>query len=314
MSLKLLVVGDIHLRAIKPVSRLDEDFLGTTIGKIDQIREMSSGFDLVILLGDVFDRPDASHSVVLRAIRAFGQFKAPVYSIVGNHDVMGYQGQTLDKTALGVLFESGVLKKLDSLHIGNVGIYGVHAYDKNIWTVPEGSKTKVLVAHKMITNNPFPGGECILVKDMAAETNADIILSGDIHYPHEVEIGTKLFVNPGSLMRLNISDRDRHPQVAQITIENSGEVNCNLAVLNVRPSETVFDLENYSNRMASEMHTKDFAKTYAQAVISVKGEAHKIAEILEKFLSQNGVESNLHTSVMEYYGRAEKEILEEIKD
>lgn len=314
MSLKILAVGDIHLRATKPVSRLDQDYLGTAIRKIGQICEMSDNFDIVVLLGDVFDRPDAPHSVVFQAIRAFAQFKVPVYTIVGNHDVAGYQEQTLDRSALGILLESGVVKKLDSLVMNGVAMYGLHAYDKTIWEVPESQSVKVLFAHKMLTNQPFPGDACHLISEVEPKTNANIIISGDIHYNHEVELNNKLFLNPGSLLRMSITDRDRSPQVVELTIEDGGEVNYNLTPLQYRPAESIFDLTNYSNRLASEMHTKDFVKTYAQAIISVKAEAHKIAEVLEKFLMENGVDAKLHTSVMGYYDRAEKEILAEMKD
>jgi DNA repair exonuclease SbcCD nuclease subunit len=314
MSLRILFATDIHLRAIKPISRLDVDFLGTIIGKIDQVREMSENFDIVVLGGDIFDRPDAAHSVVSRAINAFAKFKKPVYSIVGQHDIYGYQGQTLDRTAMGVLIESGVIKKLDSVFMNNVAIYGLHAYDTTVWEVPESVSTKVLVAHKLLTNNPFPGGVCHLISDVVTKTNANLILSGDIHYPHEVELNDRVFINSGSLSRLSITDRDRFPQVAEITIEDTGEINYNLRVLDSRPAETVFDLLNYSNRLASEEHTATFMKTYAHAVISVKAEAHLLAPMLEKFLMENGVEARLHTMVDDYRDRAEKEVLEEMKD
>jgi DNA repair protein SbcD/Mre11 len=314
MSLKILFATDIHLRAVKPVSRLDSDFLGGIIAKIEQIREVSKNFDIVLLGGDIFDRPDSSHGVVTRAINVFYKFKTPVYSVVGNHDIYGYQGQTIDKTAMGVLIESGAVKKLDSIFMNNVAIYGLHAYDKTVWEVPDSVSTKVLVAHKMITNNPFPGGACHLISDVANKTNADLILSGDIHYPHEVEINGKLFLNPGSLARLSITDRDRFPQVAEITIEDSGDINYNLRILDSRPAETVFDLANYSNRLASEEHTKHFVKTYAQAVISVKAEAHLLAPMLEKFLMENGVEARLHTMVDAYRDRAEKDVLTEMRE
>lgn len=314
MSLKLLFATDLHLRAIKPISRLDDDFLGSIIRKIDQIREISENFDVVILGGDIFDRPDASHSVVTKSIEAFYKFTKPVYTIIGNHDVYGYNGQTVDKTAMGVLIASGAIKKLDSINMNGVAIYGLHAYDSTVWTVPDSVSPKVLVAHKMLTNTPFPGGTCHLISDVATKTNADLILSGDIHYPHEIELNNKLFINPGSLSRLSITDRDRFPQVAEIVIEDSGEINHNLLVLDSRPAETIFDLQNYSNRVAAEEHHKGMVKTFAQAVISVKGEAHKIAEAIENFCAANGVEARLVSMVDEYRDSAEKVILAESKE
>jgi DNA repair protein SbcD/Mre11 len=312
---KIVFGTDLHLRATKPLSRLDDDFLETLLDKMDQVREYSKDADLVILGGDIFDRPDVPHSVVLKTIRTLSKFQVPLYTIVGNHDIFGYQGTTVDSTALGVLFESGCIKKLDVLGPKEgIDIYGLHAYDKTTWEVPPSSGVKILVAHKMLTNKSIPNANCIMIKDVAMSTNADIILSGDIHYPHIEEINGKIFINPGSLARLSITDRYRYPQVSIITIEDSGEINHSTEPLNSRPAETLFDINAYSNRMASEAHTNQFVKTYVQMVVSVKAEAHRMEQSLEDLMEANNVPRNVRESVKKFYGRAEREILHEIKD
>ena len=52
---RLLFATDLHLRATRPISRLDPDYLGTLLDKLEQIRVMSENVDLVLLGGDIFD-------------------------------------------------------------------------------------------------------------------------------------------------------------------------------------------------------------------------------------------------------------------
>jgi DNA repair exonuclease SbcCD nuclease subunit len=311
---RILFATDIHFRATKPISRLDKDFFITILGKIQEIREMAEHVDLVLLGGDIFDRPDCPHSVVIKVNRAFSNFPCPVYSVIGNHDIFGYEGQTVDATALGSLFEMGNVKRLDAMHPApGIAIYGMHAFDKEIWQVPASEGTKILVSHKLITTVTIPNCKTFMVDDIARLTNADIVLSGDIHFPHVVTTDSKLLVNPGSLSRLSIDDRDRQPQVAIITIDGS-EIECDLKTIGVRPANTVFDLKAYSNRMASEAHTDQFMQTYVNAVVSVKAKTDKIGDVLIEFLEKNGVGDKLRKAELEYLARAQKEVLHETQE
>jgi len=315
MALNLIFATDPHFRATRPISRKDDDFFGTILGKLEKIRILSKNYELVIFGGDIFDRPDVPHSVVIKVMRAFSKFEVPVYTVIGNHDIFGYQGATVESSAMGTLLESGVVKRLDSFIMKGVAIYGIHAFDGEAWELPESDAVKVIVAHKLITNTPVPGGDCIPLRKVAQATNANLILSGDIHYPHfEDDILGKTFVNPGSLSRMSITDRERYPQVAAITIESDGEIHCDLHVLDSRPAECLFDLTSYSNRMASEEHREGFVKTYVSAVFSVKAEAHNVGSALAKAAEDNKLEGGVAGCVDEYYKRAEKEILHEIKD
>jgi DNA repair protein SbcD/Mre11 len=315
VSFKLVFATDLHFRATKPISRLDNDFFGSLLAKVDELRELSADADIVLLGGDIFDRPDVPHSVVIKVIRAFSKFKCPIYTVVGNHDVHGYQEVSVEASALGVMFENGVMNKLDILNpCRGIAIYGLHAYNENRWRVPNTNDFKVLVAHKMITGVPIPNCDTILPSDVARETNANLILCGDIHTPFIEKHNGKTFVNPGSFARMSINDRERQPQAAVITIEDDGEVNIDLKTLCTRPAESVFDIKAYSQRMAQETHTKDFIRTYVQAIISVKAEADQVGTVLVKFLEDNGVEPKMRKTIEGYLLRAQKEVLKEIEE
>jgi DNA repair exonuclease SbcCD nuclease subunit len=311
---RILFATDIHFRATKPISRLDKDFFSTILGKIQEIKEMAEHVDLVLLGGDIFDRPDCPHSVVIKVNRAFSNFPCPVYSVIGNHDIFGYEGQTVDATALGSLFEMGQVKRLDALHPApGIAIYGMHAFDKEVWQVPPSQGTKILVSHKLITTVTIPNCKTFMASDIAKMTNADIVLSGDIHFPHVVTENDKLLVNPGSLSRLSIDDRDRQPQIAIITIDG-GEIDCDLKTIGVKPSNTVFDLKAYSERMASEAHQDTMRDTFVHAVLSVKAKTNNVGDVLISFLEKNGVGDKLRKAELEYLARAQKEVLVETQE
>lgn len=326
MHIKFLFVTDMHFRVTRPVSRLDNDFMATLLGKVEEIRKIATDERVaaVIIGGDIFDREDSPHSVVIRVNRAFKLFGMPVFTVIGNHDIYGYEGKTVDVSCIGSLFEMGSVKRLDleTFHFEDeektrmdkaVVIYGIHAFDKDEFMIPESEDISVIVAHKMITDIPLPDeAGCLMIDKL--KTNARVLMSGDIHTGHSLDLNGTLFVNPGSMTRKSIEDRERQPQVAVITISEDGEVSSEFKSLSTRPPEVVFDLKAYSNRMASKLHTDEFVRTYAHAVVSVKSESNKMGHTLIEFLEANGVADKIQESIKGYLVRAQKEELQEIRE
>ena len=313
--IKILFATDLHLRSIKPVSRLDFDFLDVQLKKLKFIAGLSKDADVTILGGDIFDRPDVPHYVLLRAIQAMRGFKAPPYTVIGNHEVFGYQGKSVDSSVMGVFLEVGAVKKLDYLKIGCLHIYGVHAYDTLVTQVgKDEDEMAMIVAHKMITDTALPNLECIRVDLMAPVTNADIILSGDIHIPHEKVVDGKIFLNPGAMSRLSIADRDRMPGVYMITIADNMKISYEFIGIPAKPNDEVFDLKAHEDKLEATEHSKDFAKTYATAIISVKAEAHKIGESLQRFMKERKAPAKVQAVVTAYHTSAEANLLANVKE
>lgn len=314
MPTKILFATDFHFRATRPIARVDENFFESQLKKLEHLAGISKGLDAVILGGDTFDRPDAPPSVIIKVMRTLARFQCPVHTVIGNHEVYGYESRSVESSAIGILFEHGVLKRLDYLEFPGVHIYGVHAFDKPTWVLENGDAKKIIVAHKMITNSPIPNADCILVEALARVTNADLVLSGDIHFPHMVEAGNKLFVNPGSMSRMSIVDRERMPQAVVVTVEDDGEIDLEFVQVPSKPGNKVFNLESYSAKAASEAHTKDFVKNYASVVFSVKAETHKIGEVLARFMKDNNIPGNMTAMIESYYKNAEKQVLKGTKE
>ena len=311
---KLLFVTDVHARSVSPASRLDADFMSAIEDKLGHVAAIASDkrVDMVILGGDMFDRPDVPNSVIIRIMRAMHKIPGQVLSIVGQHDIYGYQKKSVATSAIGVLNESGSLRVFDSISDKGIFIKAIHAYDKTDLNIDESAKINIIVAHKLITNKSIPGAISIAALE---ETNkANIILSGDMHEPHDIMVNGRLYLNPGSLTRLSISDINRKPQVAIITINDDYSFSHELVIVPHKPSDGIFDAAGYTEEKLQERRTEDFVKTYASAVMSVKAEAYKIGTGLRDFMKANSIPEPVKKKVTEYYEGSEKNVLENNKD
>lgn len=322
MAFKILFATDIHLRASRPASRLDKDYMETILSKIGEMCQIaeSDEVDLVILGGDLFDNEAAPHSVVIAANRAFKKFKCPVYSIIGNHEIYGYEGKTVDVSSIGSLFEMGWVKRLDMLEISeysnqfnatnhpNINIYGMHAFDEETWELPDAEGVSILVAHKLITDTRLPDeAGAFMVEDIAKKTNAHVVLSGDMHFPHVVDKEGTLFINSGAISRSSIDDRERQPAVAILTIDSDGSITHEIKTLAHRPAETVLDFKAYSAKLACRDHADERARAFAKVVVSVSSPAEQIGEVFMKFLEENGVAETMKDTLKKYLERGRQE-------
>lgn len=110
---KLIFVGDPHFRAKGSKYRID-DYYQVQFDKLNQILQLGEQKQVegIIFLGDIFHTPREPHELVRDLIATFKKYKVKCYAIVGNHDLVGYNLDTLNSSPLGVLIESGVLTLL----------------------------------------------------------------------------------------------------------------------------------------------------------------------------------------------------------
>ena len=313
---KILFLTDFHLRALRPESRLDEDFLGIQLDKLEEAAQIAKGCDITIFGGDIFDRPDAAPSVVIRTMRVLAKWPHIPFTVVGNHDIFGYNKESVESSVIGILLQHGVIHKLDyQINLGNAHIHGLHAYDKNNWVIPRNETgVNIIVAHKMITDKVIPNANCISIAEVNNATNADVVLSGDIHFPHNVTIGDRLFLNPGSLSRMSIVDAKRQPQVVILTIDEDNRTLYELVSIPAKPGNQAFDVDNYAARLDADAHAKAFIRDYASQVQSVKADTHKMASVLGAFMRANNVDAPMRAMIEEYYRSAEITALKNTKE
>ena len=238
--MKLLFFTDSHLRGMSPKSRKD-NYTEALEAKFDEIGEIIKREHIVAVLngGDLFDSPDPANSVITTFAKKMRNWGVPIYSIVGSHEKFGYNDNTLNRAATGILEATGMTEIINDpselIHyapneLGGVFICGTsHSYDLDkrqneyVKIKPEGCRYLIQLAHGMLVDKPFFDNYTLLEK-VAFFTESDLILSGHYHPGYGIiKIGNKTFVNPGSLGRTEKTKRPYMPSVVLINT-NTGEV------------------------------------------------------------------------------------------
>ena len=123
----------------------------------------------------------------------------------------------------------------------------------------------VLASHKGGTM--FEGEDIIKYADLL-DTAPDVFLFGHWHKNQGVEeIGSKQFVNIGSLTRGSLSqdNLDRVPAAAVLRCTSDG-VKVEVVPLNVRPAEDVFDVEGRERQVKRQVEMDSFVTAIRDAL------------------------------------------------
>lgn len=224
--MKFCVVGDMHLTYSAPASRKD-DFRQTVPKKLADVHAICEEWEveLLVLLGDVFSSPSPHFSVLSEFVYFLDALSLPVLSILGNHDVYGWQEDTFFRTALGVLDKIGsviVLSTQTRLSFEKDDVCFYVAYpltnerEELTETVYTTAPCTVALSHLAITPREV-FGEHVQICNFV--TTADYVFSGHYHpgyMPMTYTPGGTVFCNPGALLRISAIPEEiqRIPTVA----------------------------------------------------------------------------------------------------
>jgi len=265
-----LTVGDVHLSDTTPASRLD-NYTDATFEDLALVRAqaLEQKATAVFITGDIFDRKSPiknSHAIVARAIALFSSFPCPVYSIVGNHDIVNNRMDSLSRQPLNVLFESGALKRLKKEVFDKVTVHGVDFDEGNDYSTlspekDENSTATIAVCHVLAT--PDGGdmyGEPIFSYKKLANSDVDVYVFGHFHNDQGIHtIGKKKFVNLGALSRGSLTQEEIHRQVKIGRIEWDGKsLECSEIPLAVKSSKEIFDIEKKQEMEKKEKEIESF--------------------------------------------------------
>lgn len=287
---RLVIVGDVHLRARPPRSRRD-DYAGSMIAKLRDIGTVirQEAADGAVLLGDVFDAPEISLAVVAEALETFDDWGL-IYTIAGNHDVYGQNHQTLWRTMLGHI----LLREEKFVYIGDAadlcrwvplpGNWALAGLDYrpgveemllseeqgNLWCSRMEGRYVALAVHAQITPKDFPWGPSL--RPAQCRWPVALLMGGHYHpgvFGHSTGHGMP-FVNPGAVCRLAYleSNLTRMPQVAVVDLLEGGRSTVRLVPLpSAKTHEEVFNADEAIARRSLE----GAAEAMIGAVMDVAG-------------------------------------------
>jgi DNA repair exonuclease SbcCD nuclease subunit len=206
---KFILMSDMHLRFDRPVCRTD-DYVQAQTNKLQFVKDYMWKNDIGYILhgGDLFDYWKPSPELITYAMSNI--IHESLISVAGQHDLPQHSMDLIKKSGIGTLKESGYV----SFYSG----HDVHIIEVNFGeTVPTCiERTKephILIIHKFLwdTKTPFSDAQSNAEAFLRKHDCFDLILSGDNHTPFVLQDGHRLLVNPGSMMRMESSQKDYEP-------------------------------------------------------------------------------------------------------
>lgn len=293
MAITLVWRTDVHLSDHTPVSRTD-NWADTVLAKLTNVGELARELGAAAVLdgGDFFDIKSPSrnsHSLVRRAMEVHRAYPCPVYANVGNHDCVYGDYEYLHQQPLGVLFESGVFKRLydgyeavfvdGGVKVRVVGIpYHGTAYDMGRFErIKRGDEDYLLVVAHLLASKTVTTmfeSEDVVKYEYLDAYPADAYFFGHWHKDqgiHKTRRG-KYIVNIGSLTRGSLSedDMDRVPSVAVIQCDKAGLTIDKVPIL-YTPAASVFDVVGKQVAEVRAEMMEEFADMLRETLISPSG-------------------------------------------
>lgn len=267
-------ITDVHVRSNAPVRRKDPDFLQTIKDKLSEVVNFCNdkNVDALLIGGDLYDSYSPPPSSVLCVVEALRPLKCPAYAILGNHEMLGHQVQSITNRMLGLLhrFENDYPVKLlnhsedsFSIDINGIKIQAMHYFNGIEEKIKSYSCNKpqpgIFMAHANIVKAPTVFPDHVCYDDCKPPYN--VILCSHYHKMQGVlQIGSHMFVSPGALCRgtISIDDLNRTPSFAFISFQPS-KISAKIIPLQcAKPSEEVFDVVAVREEREQENRLNDF--------------------------------------------------------
>ena len=174
----IVFAGDLHLAEKNPISRLD-DYPTTMLHKLETILNIPAY--AYFFAGDFFHTPNISKEYLVRVIETLKKHEdKDIYTIIGNHDVPFGKSDNISNSPLGILFATGLVKRLTTEVIDGWVIMGCD-YDQ-VAPTPNPDDKSILVAHKFYMEYDE--------KEMITDDEADdfnYVFLGHDHTRHDKE-------------------------------------------------------------------------------------------------------------------------------
>ena len=278
---KIVFFTDPHVSGKTPAARLD-NYPETILGKIRQVGEIAKEInaDAVICGGDWFDRPDVGPNIVGRLGAILSGFTCDIFTVIGNHDVYGYNAATVTRSMLGILSGFGIVKRLTNdtpFIVGDFALSGVDAAyeldrDGRIIDYTDGPKEEgkinVRVLHSFLDTKDWPDFVAATNIYNLPPLNSDIILTGHEHTGYgKIVHGGTTYINPGALGRVtaSVGDVNKVVQVCILESHEGTDFTVTFRKLDYAPAEEVIDRDRLLREKEALRSREKFLSTLANS-------------------------------------------------
>lgn len=301
--IRLLYFTDPHLRGTNPRARID-DYPGALKAKLREVFSLAAkhNCDAVVCGGDLFNRPDTAYAVAGEFAAVLAECPVQIYVCPGNHEIYGYNLDTLNRSVLGFMDQINLVQILNrepvvfrdevTVYLTGQGFY--HDIDHSPADYQTGINRidgfKVHVVHGMLVEKPLPYEVAHTLVDQV-KTDAHVIMSGHEHIGfglHQRSDGV-WFCNPGALSRTTAKAEEfyRPIQVALYEFSSRGIIKAELIPLNCAlPGTEVLSRDHLAQLAEREERMNHFL-----SLLAAEGESKflEIREIVDDIARREGI-------------------------
>lgn len=321
--MKFLYVGDLHERSSPPKNRKD-NYKETYNAKIEEIRNIAKQHNVKAILhgGDFFSKHKYDTEFLSEVLNRWGYKnynekllqegviirnidEPPIISPIGNHDLLGSSLKSYNKTSLSFLENIGFITiankkrplvfKQDDFTVAITG--GHYELDMDETKEPYIVEEKqgdyhIHIVHGMLTDHKWFDGVPHTTIDEILHTQADLTIAGHDHkgFP-KVEHEGKIFVNPGSPVRMSTDEIKRKPKVMLIDISSDGIETKFIYLKSAKPGEEVLDLTQKENKERKNNTLRDIKE-------KIK-ESSKTGATINEIIKSIAIESDIDEKIVE---------------
>jgi len=283
--MRLLCLGDLHLRIRGPRIRIDSYF-DTQFKKLNFIFDTfyKKKCDYILQPGDFFDSPDASYYLTNSLLELILKFNilGRILCILGQHD-MHYRALKVDNTPLGIFQTLGLIRVLDKDPLilpKKISFYGC-SFSQEVPNIVTRNRFNVLLIHKMVVIKKLwpTQTDFIYAKDFLKKYDFDLVVSGDNHNFFIEEYNGKFLINCGSLMRMSIDQTSFEPS---IVIFDTDTKEYEVIKIPIESSEKVMDIARFTKERENKLELEKFVESLKRRKI----EGFSFLDALDKVLKE----------------------------
>lgn len=324
---------DTHVRTTSPRYRLD-NFYERSLKKLLYVAQLGQEYDVDAFIsgGDWIDRPDIPYASLSGLTEILTKFKKPIYTVLGNHCIYGYNPDTHHRTAMSVIRASGLITRLsmdnpiiiekDGTKVSLTGCDAHSQLDKNGRTsdytdVPEIDAVRIHTVHGFLSKKPWNIVPVTLIDDVL-DTKADVLLTGHEHSGYGViKKNGKIFCNPGALLRVtaSVGDVNLEVKVALIRIDGK-DVSIDLIRLPPHIAPPANEVIDRAKLEEEKQHMQTLATFSASTKDAVKkfslGQGFNLYKMLEHVAEENELSQEVVDIMKKQITLAEEELAKEV--
>lgn len=202
----------------------NDNFGDTVLKKLEEIIDYANSIDADLFCGgDFIDRPHISYPFLVRLFRVLCRLNKDFYLVLGNHDIVGRNLESHERSAIGVLKEAGIIYVLEPMIREGFKIVPIPFTETHTRDLYTSSERSIFISHNTVVPNDVMF-EHLKPSDISPviQDRGSFVLLGHIHEPFTAVSDGVSFINPGSIGRMSrdSGESQRTPAYLDITLGN----------------------------------------------------------------------------------------------